>query len=118
MDSGEHMGLLVHGSAGVGKTRFADECRESAAAAGHPTERVVGTTTAALLPLGAVVALLVGGLGHAGPDGQIDTLALFEDTRRGLHERHAGRRLVTVADDVAFLDAASLATSPPGERSS
>ena len=36
-------------------------------------------------------------------------MALFEQTRRALHKRHRGRRLVTVADDVSLLDAPSLA---------
>jgi len=107
--SGEHAGLVIHGRAGVGKTRLADECRMWAAAGDHPTERVVGSRTTALLPLGAVAALLAGGLGLPGPDGQLSTVALFERTRRALHERHHGRRLVTVADDVALLDASSLA---------
>jgi len=106
---GEQTGLLIHGRAGVGKTRLADECRDLAAALGHPTERVVGTRTAALLPLGAVVGLLAGGFGRPGPDGQVHAVGLFEDARRALHERHRGRRLVTVADDIHLLDAASLA---------
>jgi DNA-binding CsgD family transcriptional regulator/tetratricopeptide (TPR) repeat protein len=106
---GERAGLVIHGRAGVGKTRLADECREQAAASGHPTERVVGSRTTALLPLGAVASLLPSGLGRPGPDGQAHTAALFEETRRVLHERHHGRRLVTVADDVALLDDVSLA---------
>ena len=109
LGSGEHAGLVIHGPAGTGKTRLADECRQQAAAGGHPTERVAGSRTAALLPLGAVTALLAGGLGRPGPDGQVDTVALFEETRRALHERHHGRCLVTVADDASLLDAASLA---------
>jgi DNA-binding CsgD family transcriptional regulator len=109
LGSREHAGLLVHGRAGVGKTRLADECREQAAASGHPTERVVGSRTTALLPLGAVAALLPGGLGLPGPDMQVSTVALFEETRRALNKRHGGRRLVTVADDVALLDDVSLA---------
>jgi hypothetical protein len=36
-------------------------------------------------------------------------VALFEKTRQALHERHRGRRLVTVADDVSLLDDVSLA---------
>src|SRR5215467_15548799 len=96
LGSGEHAGLVIHGRAGVGKTRLADECRQQAAAAGHPTERVTGSRTTALVPLGAVVALLAGGLGRPGPDGQVDTVALFEQTRVALHERNRGHRLVTV----------------------
>jgi len=107
--SAECSGLVIHGQAGVGKTRLANECAEQAAAHGHPTERVAGSRTTAQLPLGAVVALLAGGLGRPGPDGELYPAALFEQTRRALHERHRGRRLVTVADDVALLDAASLA---------
>ena len=105
LDSGELTGLVSHGRAGVGKTRLADECRQQAAAAGHPTERVAGSRTTALLPLCAVVALLAGGLGRSG----VDAVALFEQTRRALDERYQGRRLVTVVDDVSLLDAASLA---------
>lgn len=107
--SAEHVGLVIHGPAGVGKTRLADECREWAAQGGYPTERVAGSRTTALLPLGAVVALLAAGLGQPDSDGQVNPLALFEQTRLALRERHGGRRLVTVADDVSLLDSASLA---------
>jgi hypothetical protein len=109
LGSGERAGLVIYGRAGVGKTRLADECAGQAAASGHPTERVAGSRTTALLPLGAVVALLPDQLGRLGPDGQVNAAALFEQTRQGLHDRHRGRRLVTVADDMALLDAASLA---------
>ena len=60
--SGRHAGLVIYGQPGVGKTRLADECRELAAADGHPTERVAGSRTTALLPLGAVASLLAAGL--------------------------------------------------------
>src|SRR5215831_4897677 len=109
LSSGRHAGLLIHGRAGVGKTRLADECRQLAAAAGHPTERVFGSRSTAGVPLGAVAVLLTGGLGRPGPDGELDTAALFEQSRRALHQRHGGRRLVIVADDVPLLDPASLA---------
>jgi DNA-binding CsgD family transcriptional regulator len=109
LSTGEQSGLVIYGPDGVGKTRLADECREWAAASGHPTERVVGSRTTTHLPLGAVVTLLAGGLGRPDAEGQVDAMALFEETRRALHERHGGRRIVTVADDVSLLDAASLA---------
>jgi DNA-binding CsgD family transcriptional regulator len=108
LGSGERAGLVIHGRAGVGKTRLADECRQQAAAGGHPTEHVAGSRTVALMPLGAMAALLAGGLGRPGPDGQVHAAALFEQTRRALHERYDGRRVVTVADDAPLLDAASL----------
>ena len=109
LGSGEHRGLVIHGRAGVGKTRLADECLQWAAARDHPAERVVGSRTAALVPLGAVAALLAGGLGIPSPDGHVNTVALFEQTRLALHRRHGGRQVVTIADDVSLLDTSSLA---------
>jgi DNA-binding CsgD family transcriptional regulator len=109
LGSGECAGLVIHGRSGVGKTRLADECARLAAASGHPAERVAGSRTTKLLPLGAAAVLLAGGLGRPGPDGQVNAVALFEETRQALHERHHGRRLVTVADDVSLLDDVSLA---------
>src|SRR5215472_7588912 len=90
LGSGDKAGLVIHGRAGVGKTRLADECAEQAAASGHPTERVVGFRATALLPLGAVAALLPdgpSGPGQPGPDGQVHAAALFEQTRQALQER-------------------------------
>src|SRR6516162_8137413 len=106
LSSGRAAGLVIHGRIGVGKTRLAEECARLAAAAGHPTERVAGSRSTALVPLGAVAGLL-GGSG-SGPGG-MDTAALFERSRQALHQRYGGRRLVTVADDVSLLDSASLA---------
>src|SRR5437764_13410685 len=101
--SGSCAGLVIHGAAGVGKTRLADECRERAAAGGHPTERVVGSHTAALLPLSAVAALLPPGPARPDADGEVNTVAFFEQTRGDLQDRYRGQRLATVADDVSLL---------------
>ena len=109
LSSGGSSGLVIHGRAGVGKTRLAEECRRQAAAAGHPTEPVTGSRSTALVPLGAAAGLLAGAPGRPGPDGQLDTAALFDQAHRALRQRHGGRRLVIVADDVALLDSASLA---------
>jgi DNA-binding CsgD family transcriptional regulator/DNA-binding transcriptional ArsR family regulator len=102
-------GVLIHGPAGVGKTRLADECRTDADARGHPTERIVGSVTAAAIPLGAVAPLL----GSAGLVGEVSTILadpvrLFEDVVQHIAEHSDGRRLVTVVDDIHLLDDASL----------
>ena len=109
LSSGEDVGLVIHGRLGVGKTRLADECRQQAAAAGHPTERIVGSRSTAGVPLGAVAVLIGGALSRSGPYGQLDTAALFEQSRQALHQRYGGRRQVIVVDDVSLLDSASLA---------
>jgi DNA-binding CsgD family transcriptional regulator len=109
LDAGEKAGVVFHGRAGVGKTRLASECAKQAAAGGHPTERVAGSRVTAPLPLAALAALLPGALDRPAPDEQVYPAALFEQTRQALHERHGGRRLLLVADDVPLLDATSLA---------
>jgi predicted ATPase len=70
---------------------------------------VAGSRTAALLPLGAVAGLLPHGPSWPEPDATAGIAALFEEGRQFLLQRHGGRRLVTVVDDMALLDAASLA---------
>ena|SRR5215469_2868503 len=109
LPSGEAAGLMIAGRPGVGKTRLADECQREATAAGHPTERVTASRTTALVPLAAVAGLLAGGLGQRGPDGQLDTGALFDQTAKALRARYGGRRPVIIADDAALLDSASQA---------
>jgi DNA-binding CsgD family transcriptional regulator len=99
-------GVLIHGPAGVGKTRLADECRAGAEATGHPTERLVGSATAAALPLGAVAPLL--GAALSAPIGRSDSVRVFDDALHAIAERSNGRRLVTVVDDIHLLDDASL----------
>src|SRR5260370_35832279 len=76
LGSGELAGLVIHGRAGAGKTRLADECRQRAAAGGHPTERGAGSRASALLAPGAGAPLLAGGLCPPGPYGPVNAAAL------------------------------------------
>jgi DNA-binding CsgD family transcriptional regulator len=107
--SGTAQGVLIHGPAGVGKTRLADECRAEAEGHRHPTERIVGSVTAAALPLGAVAPLL-GSAGLLGEASTIlaDPVRLFDDAVQAISARSNGRPLVTVVDDIHLLDDASL----------
>ncbi|MBX8689671.1 LuxR family transcriptional regulator [Mycobacterium sp. 20091114027_K0903767] len=50
---GTHHGVVIVGSAGVGKTRLAREALSHAAASGHRTNWFVGTESARAIPLGA-----------------------------------------------------------------
>jgi AAA ATPase-like protein len=42
-------GFLIHGAAGVGKTRLAEECLAVAASAGHPYARATATAAASIV---------------------------------------------------------------------
>lgn len=109
LPSPEVAGLMIVGRTGVGKTRLADECLQKATTADHPAERVIASRTTCLVPLAAVAGLLPDGFGQRGPHGQLDTGALFDQTIKALRERYGRCRLVTIADDAALLDSASLA---------
>ncbi|MGV0744121.1 LuxR C-terminal-related transcriptional regulator [Mycolicibacterium sp. XJ870] len=50
--TGNHHGVVIVGSAGVGKTRLAREALGHAAASGHSTKWFVGTESARAIPLG------------------------------------------------------------------
>ena len=89
LGSGERAGLVIYGRAGVGKTRLADECAAHAAAGGHPTQRVAGSRTTALLPLGAVVGLLPEGPLRLGRDGQVNAVAAQRAIPRSTPDRRA-----------------------------
>jgi DNA-binding SARP family transcriptional activator len=103
----ERGGVLLHGGAGIGKTRLADECLRSATAAGLATERVAGNPAGREITLGGLAHLLppdiVTAAGTGG--GELDRTALFHRARGAVTQAvPAGQRLLLVVDDIDQLD--------------
>src|SRR5262249_58166635 len=102
-DGGAARGVVVVGSAGVGKSRLAREAGDDAGRRGALVEWVQATRSAASVPLGALAALLPG---DARSD---DALELMRSCVRALGERAAGRPVVLAVDDAHLLDDTSAA---------
>ncbi|SMQ14590.1 ATP-, maltotriose-and DNA-dependent transcriptional regulator MalT [Streptomyces sp. Ag82_O1-12] len=101
--------VIVHGQAGVGKSRLADECLRLAARRGHRVEKAVATPSLAALPLGALAHLLpADAVSH-------DPVAAFHAAARAFglrpepkHRPDApDRPAVLFIDDLHLLDNAS-----------
>jgi DNA-binding CsgD family transcriptional regulator len=97
-------GVVIVGSAGVGKTRLAAEAADRAAAEGCAVAWVRASRSARSIPLGAFAAVLPA-TGRGLPEG----VELLARARHALAERAAGRRLVLCVDDGHLLDDASAA---------
>src|SRR3954465_474394 len=97
--------FVIHGAAGVGKTRLAQESLDQAAAAGHPHARATATRAASRIPFAAIAHLL------PMPPAQTDPMAVFAALRAALRNRAAGGtgRFVLLVDDLHLLDATSAA---------
>ena len=106
-------GVVIHGPAGVGKTRLAEEALSRAEHAGRPTARAVGHQSMESIPLGALAHLLpaslVGGLGV----GDDERTGLFHGARAELRRMAGDDRLVLLVDDLDLLDDTSLAVLVP-----
>ncbi len=95
-------GIMLVGTAGVGKTRLATETLHLAAERGLATTRVVASRAASGIPFGALAPLL--------PPGAIaieQGLTALRQVTLALSQLSAGRRLVLVVDDAHSLDDAS-----------
>jgi len=93
-------GIVISGAAGVGKSRIATEALDAAAARGCVVRRVVGTSSARKLPLGALAS-------WAGPTGR-DGLQLVWSVIESLSSAADSAAVVVGVDDVHLLDELSM----------
>ncbi|OBF21701.1 LuxR family transcriptional regulator [Mycobacterium sp. ACS4331] len=89
-------GVVVHGPAGVGRSRLARQVLETAHARGVEVRWVVGATSAAAVPLGAMTAWA--------PPGATDTVHLLRGVIESLTAAPPGVEVLIGVDDVHLLD--------------
>ena len=94
-------GVVIHGPAGIGKSRLAEECLPRAVRAGFEAGRATASAPAAAVPLGAIAHLIPPGLDL------VDPVRGFAAVARALSGPHGERRWVLLVDDLQWLDAAS-----------
>jgi DNA-binding CsgD family transcriptional regulator len=94
-------GVVIHGPAGIGKSRLAEEFLPRAVRAGFEAGRATASAPAAAVPLGAIAHLIPPGLDLADP------VRGFAAVARELSGPRGERRWVLLVDDLQWLDAAS-----------
>ena len=103
---GEVRALFIHGAAGVGKSRLAEEIVGRITNVGRATVRVRASLASATIPLGALAHLLPMDL----LDGRFDPLSVYGRVVASLRAERAGRGpLVVLVDDAHWLDPTSAA---------
>ena len=89
-------GIVICGATGVGKSRIAREALSSFSSDGYDVRWILGTSSAQSIPLGALSAWALPGVG--------DNLELVRGVIESLTSAAAGRTVVLGVDDVALLD--------------
>ena len=106
-------GVVLHGPAGVGKTRLAEEALRLAERAGRRVERAVGHPATKEIPLGALAHLLPADLTAELGVGDDERTGLFHAARAELRRQAGDDRLVLLVDDLDLLDDTSVAVLVP-----
>ena len=106
-------GVVLHGPAGVGKTRLAEEALRLAERAGRRVERAVGHPATREIPLGALAHLLPADLTAELGVGDDERTGLFHAARAELRRLAGDDRLVLLVDDLDLLDDTSVAVLVP-----
>src|SRR5262245_588747 len=106
-------GVVLHGPAGVGKTRLAEEALRLAERSGRRVERAVGHTATQEIPLGALAHLLPADLTTDLGIGDDERSRRFHAARVELRRLAGDDRLVLLVDDLDLLDDTSVAVLLP-----
>lgn len=94
-----HSGVVIHGAAGVGKTRLAREMLDRVATAGDRTKWIVGTESARRVPLGAFTTSITDSMLNPLPDVRRIIQSFIAQQNRG--------RVLIGVDDAHLLDGLS-----------
>ena len=96
-------GFVIHGAAGVGKTRLADQCLAVADSRGRFVARATASEGSRSIPLGALAHLLPAGIG----DERHDLVTVMSEVRPVLQAQAENGPLVLFIDDLQLLDTTS-----------